>query len=149
MFKAYCFEREFKKLIDSGQFAFVDRHLILNDERYVIRDQAGNAMLSEYARSHVDECGVVFTKGYCYQSKYKGSGYYSQFMRSSVPVENQVKYSFELNAHNTTLPEQIKNEKPKSEALRKYSGSFAETLVVLQKYRKLSNKQLADRSLVG
>ena len=97
MFKAYCFEQEFKKLIDSGQFAFVDRHLILNDERYVIRDQAGNAMLSEYARSHVDECGVVFTKGYCYQSKYKGSGYYSQFMRSSVPVENQVKYSFELN----------------------------------------------------
>lgn len=149
MFKAYCFEREFKKLIDSGQFAFVDRHLILNDERYVIRDQAGNAMLSEYARSHVDECGVVFTKGYCYQSKYKGSGYYSQFMRSSVPVENQVKYSFELNAHNTTLLEQIKNEKPKSEALRKYSGSFAETLVVLQKDRKLSNKQLADRSLVG
>ena len=149
MFKAYCFEREFKKLIDSGQFAFVDRHLILNDERYVIRDQAGNAMLSEYARSHVDECGVVFTKGYCYQSKYKGSGYYSQFMRSSVPVENQVKYSFELNAHNTTLLEQIKNEKPKPEALRKYSGSFAETLVVLQKYRKLSNKQLADRSLVG
>jgi len=108
LFKAYCFEREFKKLIDSGQFAFVDRHLILNDERYVIRDQAGNAMLSEYARSHVDECGVVFTKGYCYQSKYKGSGYYSQFMRSSVPVENQVKYSFELNAHNTTLLEQIK-----------------------------------------
>lgn len=149
MFKAYCFEQEFKKLIDSGQFAFVDRHLILNDERYVIRDQAGNAMLSEYARSHVDECGVVFTKGYCYQSKYKGSGYYSQFMRSSVPVENQVKYSFDLNAHNTTLLEQIKNEKPKSEALRKYSGPFAETLVVLQKDRKLSNKQLADRSLVG
>ncbi len=137
LFKAY-FEREFKKLIDSGQFAFVDRHLILNGERYVICDQAGNAMLSEYARYHADECGAVFTKGY-----------YSQFMRSSVSVENQVKYSFELNAHNTTLLEQIKNEKPKSEALRKYSGSFAETLVVLQKYRKLSNKQLADRLLVG
>ena len=64
-------------------------------------------------------------------------------------IEKQVKYSFELNAHNTTLLEQIKNEKPKPEALRKYSGSFAETLVVLQKDRKLSNKQLADRSLVG
>ena len=27
LFKAYCFDREFKKLIDSGQFIFADRHL--------------------------------------------------------------------------------------------------------------------------
>lgn len=33
--------------------------------------------------------------------------------------------------------------------LRRYPGSFAEMLVVLQKERKLSNMQLADRSLVG
>lgn len=149
LFKAYCFEREFKKLIDSGQFVFVDRHLILNDEKYVIRNQTGNAVLSEYALSHMDECCVVFTKGYSYQSKYQGARYYSQFMRNSAPVENQVEYFFELNAHNTTLLEQIKNAKSRSEALRRYPGSFAETLVALQKDRKLSNKQLADRSLVG
>ena len=65
------------------------------------------------------------------------------------PVENQVEYSFELNAHNKTLLEQIKNAKRRSEAMRRYPGSFAETLVALQKERKLSNKQLADRSLVG
>ena len=136
-------------MIDSGQFVFVDRHLILNDERYVVRDQTGNAMLSEYALSHMDECCIVFTKGYSYQSKYQGVRYYSQFMRNSALVENQVEYSFELNAHNTTLLEQIKNAKSRSEALRRYPGSFAETLVALQKDRKLSNKQLADRSLVG
>lgn len=33
--------------------------------------------------------------------------------------------------------------------MHRYPGSFAETLVALQKDRKLSNKQLADRSLVG
>lgn len=149
LFKAYCFEREFKKLIDSGQFVFVDRHLILNDEKYVIRNQTGNAVLSEYALSHMDECCVVFTKGYSYQSKYQGARYYSQFMRNSALVENQVEYSFELNAHNTTLLEQIKNAKSRSEALRRYPCSFTETLVALQKNKKLSNKQLADRSLVG
>ena len=70
-------------------------------------------------------------------------------MRNAAPVENQVEYSFELNAHNKTLLEQIKNAKHRSEAMRRYPGSFAETLVALQKERKLSNKQLADRSLVG
>lgn len=75
--------------------------------------------------------------------------YYTQFMRNAAPVENQVEYSFELNTHNRTLLDQIQNAKRRSEALRKYPGSFAETLVALQKERKLSNKQLADRSLVG
>ena len=149
LFKAYCFDREFKKLIDSGQFVFTDRHLVLNNEKYIARNQAGNATLSEYALTHMDECCVVFSKGYSYQSKYQGVKYYTQFMRNAAPVENQVEYSFELNTHNRTLLDQIQNAKRRSEALRKYPGSFAETLVALQKERKLSNKQLADRSLVG
>lgn len=149
LFKAYCFDREFKKLIDSGKFIFADRHLVLNNEKYIARDQSGNATLSEYALSHMDECCVVFSKGYSYQSKYQGARYYTQFMRNAAPVENQVEYSFELNAHNKTLLKQIKNAKRRSEAMRRYPGSFAETLVALQKERKLSNKQLADRSFVG
>ncbi len=48
----------------------------------------------------MDECCVVFSKGYSYQSKYQGARYYTQFMRNAAPVENQVEYSFELNAHN-------------------------------------------------
>lgn len=149
LFKAYCFDREFKKLIDTGNFVFVDRHLVLNEERYIIRDQNGITILSEYALLHIDECCVVFTKGYSYQSKYQGARYYNQFMRNAAPVDDQIEYSFELNNHNKELFDQIKNEKRRSDALRRYPGSFAETLVELQKERKLSNKQLADRSLVG
>ena len=149
LFKAYCFDRKFKKLIDSGQFVFVDRHLVVNNKKYVGHDQGGNATLSGYALSHMDECCVVFSKGYSYQSKYQGARYYIQFMRNSAPVENQIEYSFEFNTHNKALLEQIKNAKRRSEALRRYPGSFAETLVALQKERKLSNRQLADASLVG
>lgn len=149
LFKAYCFDREFKKLVDSGQFIFADRHLVLKDEKYVSYDQAGNVTLSEYALTHMDECCVVFSKGYSYQSKYQGAKYYTQFMRNAAPVENQVEYSFELNTHNRILLDQIKNAKHRAEALRRYPGSFAETLVALQKERKLSNKHLADLSLVG
>lgn len=70
-------------------------------------------------------------------------------MRNAAPVDNQIEYSFELNNHNKALLDQIKNAKCRANALRRYPGSFAETLVALQKDRKLSNKQLADRSLVG
>ena len=56
LFKASSFDHEFKKLLDSGQFIFVDRHLVLNDKKYIARNQSGNATLSEYALSHMDEC---------------------------------------------------------------------------------------------
>lgn len=54
-----------------------------------------------------------------------------------------------MTAHNKTLLNQIQNAKARSNMLRRYPGSFAETLVALQKERKLSNKQPVDRSLVG
>ena len=105
-------------------------------------DQAGNITLSEYALSHMDECCVIFSKGYSYQSKYQGMRYYAQFMRNSAPKSEQIEYSFELTEHNKALLSQIENGKKRSEALRRYPGSFAETLVALQKEHKLSNKQL-------
>jgi predicted metal-dependent hydrolase/DNA-binding Xre family transcriptional regulator len=149
LFKAYCFDREFKKLIDSGLFAFVDGHLCFNNEEYITHDQIGNAALTQYALAHMDECCVAFTRGYSYQSKYKGTKYYSQFMRNAAPKEDQIEFSFEQTNHNKALMNQIQNAKRRSEALRRYPGSFAETLVALMKERHLSNKQMADLSLVG
>lgn len=70
-------------------------------------------------------------------------------MRNAAPKEDQIEYSFDLNDHNKALLNQIQNAKRRSEALRRYPGSFAETLIALMKERHISNKQLADRSLVG
>lgn len=149
LFKAYCFNREFRTLVDSGKFVFVDGHLVFDDEKYVSRDESGTPVLTSYALSHMDECAIVFTRGYAYESKYQGTKYYQQFMRNAAPKADQIEYSFELTTHNKTLLDQIAHGKQRAEALRRYPGSFAETLVALQKERKLSNKKFADQSLVG
>lgn len=58
-------------------------------------------------------------------------------------------YSFEMNAHNRTLLSQIQRAGRSADAMRLYPGAFSETLVQLMKEKKLSNKKLADASLVG
>ena len=140
LFKAYCFDRKFRKLLDGGQFLFVDGHLIVNQKKYVTSDQNGHAALTEYALLHMDECCLIFTKGYSYQSKYQGVRYYTQFMRNTAPKVDQIEYSFELNEHNRSLLEQIENAKRRSEALRRYPGSFADTLAALQKEKHSLHK---------
>ena len=140
--------KEFRKAIDTEQFLYIEGHVCLNNEKYVNTTE-GHPFLTQYALAHMDECCLVFDKGYSYESKYQGHRYYTQMMYKTPGQANAHEYSFEMNAHNKTLLSQIQGAKKSAKALEKYPGAFSETLVQLMKERKLSNRMLADASLVG
>lgn len=148
LFKAYCLNKEFRKAIDTGRFVYIEGHVCLDNEKYIVRPD-GQIKLTQYALSHIDECCFVFDKGYSYESKYQGQKYYTQMMYKTPEQPNAQEYSFELNAHNKLLLSQIQGASKSANAMRLYPGAFSETLVQLMKERKLSNKKLADASLVG
>lgn len=148
LFKAYCLNKDFRKAIDTGRFVYIEGHVCLDNEKYIVRSD-GQIKLTQYALSHIDECCFVFDKGYSYESKYQGQKYYTQMMYKTPEQSNAQEYSFELNAHNKILLSQIQGASKSANAMRLYPGAFSETLVQLMKERKLSNKKLADASLVG
>ena len=147
--KAYCYDRDFRKLVDADEVRYIDGHVCLNQGKYISCDADGNFELSAYALNHIDECCIVFNRGYSYQSKYQGLKNYAFFMRNAAPQEDQIEFSFEMNKHNKTLLSQIQNAKKSASLLLQYPGSFSETLVQLMKDKKVSTKKLADGSLVG
>lgn len=49
-----------RKLTESGDYLFVDNHFVYNAPLYVERDENGKLDLTGYARSHMDECCLVF-----------------------------------------------------------------------------------------
>ena len=51
---------ELRKLTESGDYLFVDNHFVYNAPLYVQRDEYGRLDLTSYARSHMDECCLVF-----------------------------------------------------------------------------------------
>ena len=148
LFKAYCLNKDFRKAIDTGRFVYIEGHVCLDNEKYIVCPD-GQIKLTQYALSHIDECCFVFDKGYSYESKYQGQKYYTQMMYKTPEQPNAQEYSFELNAHNKILLSQIQGASKSANAMRLYPGAFSETLVQLMKERKLSNKKLADASLVG
>lgn len=148
LFKAYCLNKDFRKAIDTGMFVYIEGHVCLDNEKYIVRSD-WQIKLTQYALSHIDECCFVFDKGYSYESKYQGQKYYTQMMYKTPEQPNAQEYSFELNAHNKILLSQIQGASKSANAMRLYPGAFSETLVQLMKERKLSNKKLADASLVG
>ena len=148
LFKAYCLNKDFRKAIDTGRFVYIEGHVCLDNEKYIVRSD-GQIKLTQYALSHMDECCLAFDKGYSYQSKYHGQKYYVQMMYKTPSQVAAQEYSFEMNAHNRTLLSQIQGASRSADAMRLYPGAFSETLVQLMKEKKLSNKKLADVSLVG
>ncbi|WP_246234885.1 DUF2800 domain-containing protein [Bacillus aquiflavi] len=56
----YATKPAFKKILDSGDYLYVNAHVCINDPKYVQRNSAGYATLTEYARNHIDECCLIF-----------------------------------------------------------------------------------------
>lgn len=87
---------------------YVVGHACINDEKYVRADEEG-ARLTNYALTHIDECCLIFDKGYSYEFQYQGKKMYTQMMYMTPPQPAAQEYSFELNHHNKTLLTQIGN----------------------------------------
>lgn len=60
-FYAYSNDPEFRDLIDSGLFRYVDGYFVIDDSAYIECDESGNYSLTDYAWSHLEECTLQFT----------------------------------------------------------------------------------------
>ena len=150
LFKAYGCNKNFRNLIDSGKAIYVDGHLCINNPEFVESDGNGGCRLTQYALSHIDECCFVFDIGYVYESSYQGLKTYTQFLTKVDPQLTARECSYDpTNPHNKALNALMDEAVKNASRQRTLPGSFAETLVALMKDRKLSNRQLADLSLVG
>lgn len=61
VFYEYSTNEDFRKLLDSGKFRYVDGYVVINDEKYITTDDKGKATLSEYAWDNLDECTLSFS----------------------------------------------------------------------------------------
>ena len=51
---------ELREKTENGDYLFVDNHFVYNAPLYVIHDIEGKLQLTDYARSHMDECCLAF-----------------------------------------------------------------------------------------
>lgn len=150
LFKAYCFNQKFRELIDTGHAVYADGHLCYSHPDYIEVDDDGNARMTDYALSHVDECCFIFDIGHTFESRYQGVRNYQQFLTKTNFQLSSAELSFdENNPHNKALSAIVEDAAKNSARQRQLPGSFGESLVQLMNEQKISVKALADRSLVG
>ncbi|WP_455046378.1 hypothetical protein [Mogibacterium timidum] len=58
---AYSFlDLDLRKAVESGKYEYVESHFVLRSPKYIITDEDGCHIMTEYARFHMDQCALVF-----------------------------------------------------------------------------------------
>jgi len=124
-FFEYFNNAEFRQLIDSGNFAYIDGHHVINDPKYVVHSSLGGIDLTDYAKLHVDECCIRFDLKYNPASAADIVVYLDSIeFRKAIPGYNRVPM-FNPDGHNLDVLQ-------RSEKLKKFhdeyvaEGSFLE-----------------------
>lgn len=125
-FFEYFANDEFRRLIDSGNFIYVDGHYAISDQKYVKKSPLGGLGLTDYAKLHIDECCIRFDLQYNKGSQNDIVDYLDTVeFRKAAPDYNRVP-SYNADGHNAGVF-------ARSEELKKFREEYADELTFLSR----------------
>lgn len=139
---------EFRELMDTERFVYVDSHFCLNDDKYVEMIELGIYQMTDYAYDHMDECCLTFDIRY--QSNgaisYKDFNDYIMYRGSDPNLKIKVDFS-ECLINIGTSPEYNGEIYQKvAEIMETLPGHFCGTMVAHRKRRSYSQEKLEESS---
>lgn len=132
-----------------GAYVYVDSHFCLNDPKYIINDDNGRVVMTEYARLHIDECCLAFDLKVKSKNKY-GEQYYKEcvlYRDVNSGIEFQVAFSGEANKDIMAKADAILGREVHTQnIINAMPPKFGEALVYLMKLSNQSVESLAENA---
>lgn len=152
----YALNPDFRQLIDSGKYVYVDAHFCINDTKYIRQNESGYAELTDYARQHIDECCLIFDIKARRNDRY-GTKYYTECVLFRNIVSDTIieaKYSSSVQNQRTEARavelKKINNEaKRTANIMRSLPAAFSDTLIAHMDRLKITVEKLEEKSLVN
>lgn len=139
--------REFAQLLEDGEYIFVENHMCFNSPKYITYDELGNAILTEYARLHVDECCLIFDISVKSTNKY-GEAFYTEcvlYRDADSKVIFEAKFSADNNGATNKQKESIAAYRTDVLGLRKrMNDSFADSLKTVVEWSDMTEEKIAE-----
>jgi len=152
----YALNPDFRQLIDSGKYVYVDAHFCVNDTKYIRQNESGYVELTDYARQHIDECCLIFDIKARRNDRY-GAKYYTECVLFRNIVSDTIieaKYSSSVQNQRTEARavelKKINNEaKRTANIMRSLPAAFSDTLIAHMDRLKITVEKLEEKSLVN
>lgn len=139
--------------VSIGRYVYVDTHLVLNAPKYVEKDKDGYLALTKYARYHMEECSLRFDIE-AITKKDISERYFSYCVLNrdaNSPYEMQIKFhnGYENSTDEKQTEYLCKTQEEEFAIFKSLPRDFKGTIENLKKWRKLTNKDIADAMLVN
>ncbi len=152
----YATNEDFKRLLDSGKYIYVDAHFCINDSKYIRRSENGYAELTDYASQHIDECCLIFDIKARKNDRY-GTKFYTEcvlFRSAASDTIIEAKYSNSAqNQLTEARAEELKriNDEAKrtTTIMRSLPATFSDTLVAHMNRLNFTVEFLEEKSLIN
>lgn len=132
---------DFQALVKSGKYVYIDGHICLNNEKYIITKYNLPSRLTEYARHHMSECCIDFKKVY---GKLTYSYTFGELNKEELAIiENYVLDEHQKSKLKARLTE-IADTKDKLD-----HSPLGEAVVYHMKRCHITSEQLMERSGLG
>lgn len=154
VFYEYSNNKDFRRLLDSGQFRYVDGYVIINDDKYIQIDESGKYSLTEYAWDNLAECTLTFSVQRIKRSSANGKLPISILHRANDEQEVS-KYEKESNKEVLKCSEEIlrkRQEFEKQQALRRLHSpkkSCYEAMYEIIQAKGISKSHFCNVTLLG
>lgn len=140
-----------KNRLAEGGLVYIESHICLNDSKYIALSEAGIPKLTYYARTHMDECCLVFEKSNHNQSSSKVT--FTNVLNNSAELSITPSFKYPANDRNLDIESRARLlgelGSELRQALKELPYDFGGALTYLRKYRKLTNQSLSDLSLLS
>ena len=138
---------KFHTALRSGQYAYVEGHYCLDSEVYIRKSRFGGRRLTEYARSHIDECCISFSASGRYAKAEYSGGYAAR--KTEVTDKYQSRHSFDAEPESNERT--LQNDRFKTDAAiweklrRDLPQNFGNAIQLILDEKGISQNELALR----
>jgi len=138
---------ELKLLTRDGSYQYVDSHFVLNHPKYLTHSILGETVLTDYARTHMDECCLVFelsVKSGC-RERYYSECFLNRDASSNIDFDivycNGYEHSSQENK-SKVLADKLLEE---TEIYNNLPNSYTRSLEIVFDWRGVTYKELGEK----
>ena len=139
----------FRKAFQSGAYIYLEHHIVLNSPEYVQVNSQGKKRLTDYARTHIDECCLAFTVSGRYADGQYREGAAARGPMVSHEDEYPTRYTFQAEEGSAVRVKEalkaLELAKKWAEIKRNLPDDFREAVNYVRKELGLSQEEVAFR----
>lgn len=138
----------FRERAGEGRYIYIDSHFVLNHPKYLIHDENGSPVMTDYARYHMNECGIAFTIGLNgdIDRRYHSECFLNRDQNNPFDFEITFDKGIDEAQGNKMLGETVRKD---AAFLRTLPNDFIGAMRMCIDWRGMSQKSLSDASGVS